>query len=845
MARPSDRFYIGQLQGSGLQRDLEPFAIADDAFYRLNNAHVFRGRIRKRFGARLMPTATQPTSGYESLPSRLRISIGTTDGSGDLSSTNLPGSGHGAGVMFSVGDQIYTCTTASASSTMTNTGGGTIDFDATASPQTVEINGATATGTTVYFYPALPVMGLINYENSNVNDEPVFAFDTRFSYQYTASGWSRLGSAVWSGNNSDFFWGTNWQGITSDETYLFVTNYTAADGIKYFDGTDWTENTAGDQIAYRPVLNNTNRLMTSRIIVPFKDRLIALNTRERAEGITLPGAGGATTDTSGNYSGATGVTGVLGASFVINNMIFTIASTASGAQNMTVTSITGITLPTTATYDIGTNNLVITYAAGVVNNPSTTIYYLDNSTGTTTKYGNRCRFTWNGSPIAASGTEPNSTQSWLEAPGLGGYIDAPTKEEIITAQFLYDRLIVYFERSTWELVYTGNQLLPFVWQKINTELGAESTFSQVPFDKIVLGVGNVGIHACDGSNVSRIDQKIPDTVFEVHNTDNALKRVHGIRDYFPEMVYWTFPDETRDSTFPFCNKILVYNYKTGSWAFNDDSITCFGYFQASDGISNTWENLTEIWQEADYTWRTPALNEKFRSVVAGNQQGYVFILQTGGTYGTGISKNAPVLSIADMTGSRTLEVYNHNLSSGDYIKITDCQGVTSLNDTIVQVNAITDENTFTIDTDYSGTYTGGGMITRVSRIDILTKEYNFYAKEGRNTALNKVDFLFDKTDSGKVTVDYFSSTSSDSLVFDGGITGALVGTGVLETAPYNSGENSQRQLWHSYYPMVNGEYIQLRLYLSDEQMRDINIVESDFSLSAYILYCNPTGSRLQ
>ena len=52
----------------------------------------------------------------------------------------------------------------------------------------------------------------------------------------------------------------------------------------------------------------------------------------------------------------------------------------------------------------------------------------------------------------------------------GGYIDASTEEQIVSAEFIKDRLIVYFERSTWELAYTGNEVLPFVWQKINTEL---------------------------------------------------------------------------------------------------------------------------------------------------------------------------------------------------------------------------------------------------------------------------------------------------------------------------------------------------------------------------------------
>src|SRR4029077_9716800 len=60
----------------------------------------------------------------------------------------------------------------------------------------------------------------------------------------------------------------------------------------------------------------------------------------------------------------------------------------------------------------------------------------------------RVRFSQNGDPT-------DTANGWLEdVPGRGGYIDAPTKEAIISAEFLRDRLIVFFERSTWELVYT-------------------------------------------------------------------------------------------------------------------------------------------------------------------------------------------------------------------------------------------------------------------------------------------------------------------------------------------------------------------------------------------------------
>ena len=121
-------------------------------------------------------------------------------------------------------------------------------------------------------------------------------------------------------------------------------------------------------------------------------------------------------------------------------------------------------------------------------------------------YVNRASYSQVGSPL----TQIVGARTFQEKVS---FIDAATTESIVSAQFLKDRLIVFFEKSTWEFVYQFNYVYPFAWQKINTELGADSTFSQIPFDKVVLGVDNIGIHACTGSNVDRIDGKIPDEVF--------------------------------------------------------------------------------------------------------------------------------------------------------------------------------------------------------------------------------------------------------------------------------------------------------------------------------------------
>lgn len=753
----AQRFYIGQTNGQGLQTDLKPFAIPDDAFSELNNAYVFRGRVRKRFGARLMRGTDAQISGLEQIQSRLKINLGNTNGAGNLSGT-VPGTVFKIGQAFSVGSQFFTVYQTGAPAVMLKTGAATTYTYNTVNGAYVIAGAAAATA--VYFYPAEPVMGLRTYEQSDINVEQVIAFDTQFAYNFAANGWEILGgippaagSVIFTGDNSEFFWSTNWRGSTSSSTLFFVTNYntaatlTGSDQMYYWNGTAWT--------AFRPIFNSaaaTNTILSARIILPFKDRLLLLNVVENTGG----------------------------------------------------------------------------------------------APGTNATYVNRCRFSWNGDPTNVAAFYENVT-------GSGGYIDAPTREAIVTAQFLKDRLIVYFEDSTWELAYTGNQVLPFVWQQINTELGAESTFSQVPFDKMVLGVGNVGIHACTGNNVERIDQKIPDEVFKIHNNNQGPQRVGGIRDFYTEMVYWTFPDENRSDDYPYNNKVLTYNYRNNCWGFNSDSITAFGYFQTTAAgtlTGLTWGGSNSFtWDDSDFPWNYAANQAKFRNVVAGNQEGYTFIVDPD------MSVNSQALQInnIDIVTSpffARLSIINHNLKEGDFIKIEDAQGITSFNDLIFRVYSVISNATIAIDNNGitgSGTYTGAGTVTRVTPINFKTKQFNFFANSGRNTYIQRVDFLVDRTENGECTVDFGLSSSPYGQLFAGQLTNSALGTYVLETRPYAlaASENEQDRLWHPVYFQADGEYVQFFFYLSDTQALDVEIAEADFQLHAMVIHAQPTSYRLQ
>jgi hypothetical protein len=459
-----------------------------------------------------------------------------------------------------------------------------------------------------------------------------------------------------------------------------------------------------------------------------------------------------------------------------------------------------------------------------------------------TRFSNRIRWSQQGSPI--------QVDSWRDdITGKGGFLEAPTKEAIVSVQSLKDRLIVFFESSTYELVYTGNLVLPFQLQKINTELGVESTHSTIPFDKVVLGMGSTGVHACNGLNVERIDQDIPNTVFDIVNTNNGPLRVHGIRDYYEELAYWTYPARSQSykDNIIFPNKLLVMDYTAGTWAQFDDSITTFGYFFLQDNYL-VWQNIQQQWQEMDMSWESGQGYNLFRSVLAGNQEGWTFIITPD------LSTNSMSLQITDITVSAlsiTLTVINHNIGPfSPYIYINniidDGGTLTTLNGTIQDIQYISANQIRIYVAGLTGNYLGGGTIELVSQIEMITKEYQFFPDTGERCFIAYADFYVDRTSTGALKVEYRSSASPLFVAEEAETSGAILGNNILETFPYPTKpwEASQAQFWHRIYFQQDGETVQLFLYSTEEQMLDGTIRNNGFGLNAVIYYAQPTSTYI-
>lgn len=380
-----------------------------------------------------------------------------------------------------------------------------------------------------------PVQGLKNWINPSTLGERLIAFSRTKSYLFDDGTQSfndvtlRFGGGAFSFTNgtNDYFWTSNFAGS------MWETNNLTADGINYWNlSNNWTN--------FRPIVSGTTVLNAALIILPYKGRLVVLNTLEDAA-----------------------------------------------------------PFPNRARWSqLGTP------------------YVLSDATH---------------APAPGFGVDATAWRS--DIVGKGGFIDADTSERIVSAEIIKDTLIVAFQRSTWRLRYTGNEILPFIWERLNTQYGAESTYSNIAFDEAALFFSRYGWIGSTTNDVARIDLDIPDDSFAIEGSNvniTGLNKVQGIRDFFRNFAYWTYiPIGASSAT-----QIYAYNYIDKSWSIFTPTvpINVFGTYRNTAGdftwsvftkSNDTWDNfgVTTIWSDLG-----SGQNEDFPYILGGDLNGNVYLM---------------------------------------------------------------------------------------------------------------------------------------------------------------------------------------------------------------------------
>lgn len=417
--------------------------------------------------------------------------------------------------------------------------------------------------------------------------------------------------------------------------------------------------------------------------------------------------------------------------------------------------------------------------------------------------------------------------------GFGGFQSAGTDQPITTVGVNEDAHIVGFSTIQARLIYTGNDLGPFNFYIINSDLGSSSTFSIVTMDEGILTRGNRGFIITNQTSAKRFDLEILETSFDnISNDNNGNERLCSQRDFINEWVYFTYYSTENDNpnVFTFPNQTLQYNYRDQSWAIFNESYTTYGLFRKATGY--TWLTIPWAWENWTQPWNAGAAEILQPLVIAGNQQGFVIIRDEG-------TQETPSLFIENIVNS-TITSPNHQLDNGDYIIITGALGTVGaqVNGNIFSINGATIDTFNIMPTLAGGTYVGGGVITKIYVPFIQSKEFPQSWAMGRKTRLGPQQYLLSKTDQSQIQLLIFLSTNEDfafnnplSVPQDDTIYSTVLFTCPESTnlglTPANTNlqmpvVNSQSQIWHRVNTSLLGDTVQFALTMSDAQVRSVD-----------------------
>lgn len=868
-----EQIFIGNF-AKGQTTNRLPFVIDNDAFPTLYNFYSWRGRVKRKRGTvglgRLqvqLELASSP-SNYQ------KASLTLSGGAANLISTYslvstasiAPGS---INLTTTADSQLYTEPTVPDGTLSGSLGGsGTINY-ATGALTIVGGGTGTVIGDFSYF-PGLPVMGLEDFNASNSSSQYplLLAFDTDFSYQlnqttsvvnfYNTTYYKTTATPfIWSGQDYQQFWTTN------DSGALWASNNKS--GFNFVSAS-YTSGSGSTAVTFN-FISGAN---------PFQNLIIGdvVWFNEWTGGSTINGITGTVSDISGAAMGNYVVTFTSSQTVSGTGIAQLLTNTIPGQDGIKwydgdPTSGTGIPTGT----GLGWVNFAppLTATSVSINNTPAALYYLvgalaivpfkdrilffspyiQSSNGSVIQLQNTVIWSWNGTPYYTNPTPTNNTSNvsayYVDQTGKGGFLSAGISDPIATVSTNEDVLLVGFGgkgRKT-RFVYTGNDLQPFLFFVINSELPSSSTFSSITMDDGAIDLGVYGIAMTDQQSSRRIDLEIPDNVFQIQNLNNGFARVNAQRDFQKEWIYFSYPVNTSLWRFP--TQTFLLNYRDNTWAVFYENYTVHGNYRKQ--MKYTWQTLPfKTWSQWREPWNSGTTSPLVANIIAGNPQGFVVIKGEG----TGEGQSGNIAAIVSDAGQTKINSIDHCVAVGDYLYVQNALGVTGLNNIVARVISITDADYFTIDVPFpTGTYLGLGTFSRLSQPLLQTKQFPVYWGEGRKTRLSVQKYLMDTTSTGQVTVNVYLSQNPDDVWNGGPVVpmpdpdnSALVYSQLMYTCPESaniglSAPNtnlqmptapSQFQIWHRFNTSLIGDSIQIGITLNDAQMRDINLATNEVVL---------------
>lgn len=602
---------------TGLDRELQPWLLPNDAFTDLLDGYVYRGVTRKRdgysgFANGLKSTYTESRMVHQL--ANVAPATGAIDGVNKTYTWTLTGPVARGTVVITGSNPVQVLTDDGAGS-FTGAGTGTINY--TTGAVSITFTAAPIALSTVLltysYHQGLPVMGVMSFYPTN-NVRQMILADTTYVNRYnpTTDRLDDISSVTaYNGTATDFWSWVNYADASSTPRLLFC-NGVNGDVVQQYDGTNVA--------AYAPTF--AVGTLNARQMFNVRDRLVLFQTIE----------------------------------------------------------------------------------AGVL-------------------YPRRIRI---------SGTGANCDVFDNTATGAG-FIDIPDNTWFFGAAFNRDDVLFFTEAATWMMKYTGNDVTPFVLEKIDGSRGSSAAFSVISYLNRTMAASPRGLIISDGYAVERMDNNIPDFSFNNILADQFLRCFASFLDEDRD-VYLIYPSSgtTRPPllTSGESDRILVTNFEEDNFAIYRIPLSCMGNFQLA--ITVLWSDLTAAngWPNWDAlaetfgNWNSFPFSKGTPVTIGGGHKGEVWKLND--VQSEDNPQKIRALSVIDANTLRVTTDWN-NYEVGDNIVFEGVGGMTEVNHLQGAVkNIVTAWNVFDVEMTTLGfsAYTSGGVAAKTIPFECITKKLN-------------------------------------------------------------------------------------------------------------------------
>ncbi len=350
--------------------------------------------------------------------------------------------------------------------------------------------------------------------------------------------------------------------------------------------------------------------------------------------------------------------------------------------------------------------------------------------------------------IRISGTGADCDNFDTTATGAG-VIDIPDDSWIMSATPNRDDLLIFTENSTWILKYTGNDVTPFVLDRIDESRGSQAPFSGITYLNRSTTASTRGLIISDGYRVERADIKIPFYSIDDIDQENFQLCFAGSVDEDRDH-YLIHPSPGEDAS----DRILVTNYEEDNYAVYRLPLSCMGNYISQAGVTwndlsiyNDWAHLSSVYNN----WDAFAFSAGSPFSLGGGHQGEVWQLNIEGNEDNLLYISAIAYTGAGLPSEILVTLVTgqvHNYVVGDYIFFDGVVGIPGINNKQYAVTSTPTSSTFTVQTDLMSqpVYVSGGQVQRVIPFEFKTKRFNPFSMNDQKVRCGWIYFYVNSSE---------------------------------------------------------------------------------------------------